>query len=154
LFGTALPNTDIDAMAGIRGFETASSIRSFPLINISGYAAFVGPPSDHRPKQDRIRAWQYRDGVTYTSGEHDLKFGFELVHVANAFLSGTSAMGTFNFVGTYSGNGMADFLLGLPDNVVRADALNLWGAHGKFEGFYVQDNYRVSQNLTLNLSGR
>jgi hypothetical protein len=38
--------------------------------------------------------------------------------------------------------------------VVRADALNLWGAHGNFEGFYVQDNYRVSQNLTLNLGGR
>src|SRR5260370_3206852 len=63
-------------------------------------------------------------------------------------------MGTFSFVGTNSGNGMADFLLGLPDNVTRADALNLWGAHGNFSGYYFQDNYRVTHNLTLNLGAR
>jgi hypothetical protein len=154
LFGTALPNTDINTMAGIQGFENTSSVKSFPQVNISSYAAFTGSPSDQRPKQNRIRDWQYRDGVSYTSGKHDVKFGFELVHVANAFISGTSAMGTFNFVGTYSGNGMADFLLGVPDNVVRADALNLWGAHGNFMGFYGQDNYRITQNLTLNLGAR
>jgi hypothetical protein len=154
LFGTALPGVDIDKMAGIQGFETTSSIRSFPQVNISGYASFVGSPSDQRPKQNRIRDWQYHDGVNYTTGKHDIKFGFELFHITNTFLSGTSAMGTFGFVGTYSGNGMADFLLGVPDNVTRADALNLWGAHGNFSGYYVQDNYRVTQNLTLNLGGR
>jgi hypothetical protein len=154
LFGTALPNTDIDGMAGIQGFETTSAIKSFPQINISGYAAYTGSPSDQRPKQNRIRDWQYHDGISYTHGKHAIKFGFELVHVTNAFLSGTSAMGTFSFVGTYSGNGMADFLLGLPDNVTRADALNLWGAHGNFSGYYVQDNYRITQNLTLNLGMR
>ncbi len=154
LFGTALPNTDINAMAGIQGFDTTSSVKSFPQINISGYASYTGSPSDQRPKQNRIRDWQYHDGISYTNGKHDIKFGFELVHVANAFLSGTSAMGTFAFVGTYSGNGMADFLLGVPDNVTRSDALNLWGAHGNFWGFYFQDNYRITQNLTLNLGGR
>jgi hypothetical protein len=154
LFGTALPNTDIDGMAGIQGFQTTSSVKSFPQINISGYASYTGSPSDQRPKQNRIRDWQYHDGVNYTNGKHDIKFGFELFHVANAFLSGTSAMGTFSFVGTYSGNGMADFLLGVPDNVTRADALNLWGAHGNFSGYYFQDNYRVTQNLTLNLGVR
>lgn len=154
LFGTALPNTDINGMAGIQGFETTSAVKSFPQINISGYSAFTGSPSDQRPKQNRIRDWQYHDGVSYSNGKHDIKFGFELFHIANAFLSGTSAMGISSFVGTYSGNGMADFLLGVPDNVTRADALNLWGAHGNFSGYYVQDNYRVTQNLTLNLGLR
>jgi hypothetical protein len=154
LFGTALPGTDIDKLAGIQGFDTTSSIRSFPQVNISGYSPFVGSPSDQRPKQNRIRDWQYHDGISYTNGKHDIKFGFELFHITNTFLSGTSAMGTFGFVGTYSGNGMADFLLGVPDNVTRADALNLWGAHGNFSGYYFQDNYRITQNLTLNLGGR
>jgi hypothetical protein len=154
LFGTALPGVDIDKLAGIQGFDTTSSIRSFPQINISGYASFVGSPSDQRPKQNRIRDWQYHDGIAYTNGKHDIKLGFELFHITNTFMSGTSAMGTFGFVGTYTGNGMADFMLGVPDNVVRADALNLWGAHGNFSGYYFQDNYRVTQNLTLNLGAR
>ena len=82
LFGTTLPGVDIDKMAGIQGFETTSSIRSFPRVNISGYAAFVSSPSDQRPKQNRIRDWQYHGGVNYTTGKHDIKFGFELFHIA------------------------------------------------------------------------
>ena len=93
--------------------------------------------------------------ISYTTGKHDIKFGSELVHVTNAFLSGTSGDGHFSFVGTYSGNGMADFLLGLPGQCApAADALNLWGAHGSFWGYYFQDNYRITQNLTLNLGAR
>ena len=154
LFGPALGGTDIDGQAGIQGFEDTSPIKSFPQVAISGYAAFTGSPSDQRPKQNRIRDWQYHDGATYSNGKHDMKFGADLLHITNAFISGAQSMGIFNFVGTYSGNGMADFLMGYPDNVQRSDSISLWGANGNFWGLYFHDNYRISQNLTLNLGVR
>ena len=154
LFGPALGGTDVNAMAGIQGFEDTSSLKSFPQINISGYAGYTGSPSDQRPKQNRLRDWQYHDGASFSTGKHDIKFGADLLHITNAFISGAQAMGIFSFLGTYSGNGMADFMLGTPDNVQRSDAISLWGATGSFWGFYFQDNYRITQNLTLNLGGR
>ncbi|HEY3838766.1 MAG TPA: carboxypeptidase-like regulatory domain-containing protein [Bryobacteraceae bacterium] len=154
LFGPALGGTDVNQAAGIQGFEDTSSLKSFPQISISGYTAFTGSPSDQRPKQNRIRDWQFHDGASFSTGKHDIKFGADLMHITNAFISGAQAMGISSFVGTYSGNGMADFLLGYPDNVQRSDAISLWGANGSFWGFYFQDNYRITQNLTLNLGGR
>jgi hypothetical protein len=154
LFGPALGGTDVNAAAGIQGFEDTSSLKSFPLINISGYTGYQGSPFDQRPKQNRIRDWQYHDGLSFSTGKHDIKFGADLLHITNAFISGAQAMGIFSFVGTYSGNGMADYMLGVPDNVQRSDAISLWGATGSFWGFYFQDNYRITQNLTLNLGGR
>src|SRR4029079_6816738 len=61
--------------------------------------------------------------------------------------------GSFTFNGQLSGDAVADFLLG------RASAFKQGG--GEFKnlkgtkwGFFVQDNWRVSQNLTLNLGVR
>src|SRR5205085_321704 len=139
----------INAKAGVQGFA-GIPYPGFPQINISGYSTFAGSPSDSRPKQNRIRAWQYSDSVSYTTGKHTIKFGYELIHNTNTFISGSTSMGTFAFVGTYTGDGFADFLLGFPDNVQRSYFRNLWGNNGNFHAWYVQDDFRVASNLTLN----
>src|SRR5258708_6562348 len=62
----------------------------------------------------------------------------------------THAPSRIAFVATYTGDGFADFLLGYPDNVQRAYFRNLWGNNGNFHGFYVQDDYRIASNFTIN----
>ncbi len=144
---------DVNGQAGVEGFA-GIPYPGFPQLAVSGYSNFTGSPSDSRPKQNRIRTWQYMDSVTFTTGKHSLKFGYELRHNTNTYISGSTSMGTFTFVGTYSGDGFADFLLGYPDNVQRSYFRNLWGNSANFHGLYVQDDYRVSSNLTLNLGVR
>ena len=49
-----------------------------------------------------------------------MKFGAELLHEdATYAINGSSSVGIFNFVGTYSGNAFADFLTGYLDSVTR-----------------------------------
>lgn len=152
-FGGTLEGQDINAQAGVQGFASIP-FPGFPQISVSGYSNFNGSPSDSRPKQNRIRAWQYLDSVTYTTGKHNVKFGYELTHNTNTFISGSTSMGTFAFLGTYTGDAFGDFLLGYPDNVQRSYFRNLWGNNANFQALYAQDDVRVTSNLTVNVGLR
>src|SRR5262249_44652246 len=149
-----LAGTNFTQEAGIRGFEETNIRPSFPLINIDGFAQFRGSGFDNRPKSNRIRTWQYADNLSYTDGRHDLKMGLEWYHQMHGLVIGGGAEGKFTFRNTYSGNAFADFLLGYPDNVFRNYFQNLFGNWDDFKHFYVQDNYRITPDLTLNLGLR
>ncbi|MDQ6676249.1 MAG: TonB-dependent receptor, partial [Acidobacteriota bacterium] len=62
--------------------------------------------------------------------------------------------GTFNFLGHVTNDPFADFLLGLPDSATRQA-----GSPGAYllsttYGFFVQDDFRITPRLTLNLGLR
>ena len=150
LFGPTLGGTNFNQQAGVQGFNDTTSIYSFPQITLTGYATFNGSPFDQRPKSNRHRNWQYADNVSYSSGRHSVKFGAELLHETAGYVNGSSSVGIFNFVGTYSGNAFADFLLGYPDSVTRDYFKELNGYAGNFFSSYVQDSFRLTKNITIN----
>ena len=92
--------------------------------------------------------------MSYSSGKHDIKFGAELTHQTLAFYNGGNSPGVYTFQGTYSNNAFAEFLLGYPNNVTRAQYQNLFGLTGNFWSFFVQDNVHLTRNLTVNLGLR
>lgn len=152
LFTSSLQGQDINAMAGINGLQglAPESTKGFPSITISNYSNYNGQANNSYPKQNKIRSWQYVDHVTYASGRHDVRFGYELFHNTNTFVAGNNSVGTFNFNGSYSGDNMADFLMGYPRSASRSSFRSLWGNAGNFQSFYVQDNYHAKPNLTIN----
>lgn len=154
LFGAVLPGTNFVQQAGITGFEQTQLSPSFPLITLSGYTSFNGSGSNSLPKANRIRTWQYSDSVGYSSGRHNLKFGGQLYHQTHGFFNGQSQEGQFNFTTNYTGNSFADFLLGYPASVFRAYPLALYGNYANQWAVFAQDDFRVTQNLTLNLGLR
>jgi Carboxypeptidase regulatory-like domain len=156
LFGPVLPGFDLLQQAGVQGFEdpVVVPVKSFPNINLSGYQAFQGSPSDQRPKSINIHTWQLSDSVTYNLGRHELKFGMEWLYRHDAFSISQNSNGNFSFVGTYSGDAVADMLLGYPDNVTRSAFQTLQGSWDNFKSWYFNDNFRVLPNLTLNLGLR
>ncbi len=149
--------------AGITGFDGVSDLQpAHPLLALTGFQNIEGS-TDNRPKANRIRTYQYRASLSWNHGKHDAKFGAQLMHQAHAFLNGNASQGTFNFDGRYTqnplsagntGNSFADFLLGYPNSVQRAFPIQIFGVNGNFWSFYGQDNYRVTNNLTLNLGLR
>lgn len=153
-FGAALPGTNFNQEAGVQGFNDTTSLYSFPEISLSGYSTYTGSPYDQRPKQNRIRDFQYADDLTYTVGRHTLKFGGELIHADAGFINGSDSVGIFSFNGEFSGDAFADYLLGYPYSVTRDYFKQLNGDYGNFWGFYAQDSFRVRPDLTLNLGVR
>jgi len=156
VFNGFMQGTSVDQDAGILGFNDpiVDAVQGLPEVNISGFYGFYGMPNDQRPKSNRIRTWEYGDTIGHAQGHHEMKMGAELFHRTDGFFNGQISMGNFSFNGMYSGNAMADFDLGYPNSVSRGAYRTLYGESGNFAAFFIQDNYRVKPNLTLNLGLR
>jgi hypothetical protein len=110
--------------------------------------------------------FQIGDSIVKTHGNHEFHAGIQFNNYRDNFLfPGIEGLaGLFNFNGQYTanptittggvplsnGSGLADFLLGLPNNLGigagtgnRHIRNNLWGVYG-------QDNWRIKPNLTIN----
>jgi hypothetical protein len=104
------------------------------------------------------------DAATWTHGNHAIHFGFEYFHyIMNDIYPGNEGVaGSFSFSGQYTGNsatgtvpgnGFADFLLGLPSDVTLGTPLD-FHLRNTLLGAFVQDNWRITSHLTLNLGLR
>jgi hypothetical protein len=100
----------------------------------------------------------YVDSLIWSKGNHTLKFGGDvqtLEAITPLGFNGSDNYGTYYFddgngsQGAFTGVDFADFLLGIPDatfyDVVAEDNDGL----SKHYHFYAQDEWRVSQKLTL-----
>src|ERR1041385_6507888 len=108
--------------------------------------------------------WQFEDTATWTRGNHVVHGGFQAYHyIMNDLYPGNAGLaGQFFFNGQFTGNGtnssgnpVADFMLGLPQDVQQGNG----GGGNKYLrnslfGIFAQDNWRIKNNLTLNLGLR
>jgi hypothetical protein len=113
----------------------------------------LGSP-DFLPKSQRTNQFQWTDTVSLSSGVHSMKFGADIRGpMRNIYLDVPGLRGSFNFDGNRTGIGMADFLLGYPSAAQLTNLAVVDQRLKMFSGFY-QDDWRVTQKLTLNLGIR
>lgn len=97
------------------------------------------------------------DGFAKLIGKHTLKFGGEARYLQVNERNLASQDGAFVFDGTVTGVDFADYLLGAPTGAgggFTQAALQLLDSRTRYGGAYVQDTWKATPNLTLNLGVR
>jgi hypothetical protein len=93
--------------------------------------------------------FQIIDNVTKIFGTHTLQFGTNLHYNQINERNYDCYNGCFGFNGAETNYDFADFLIGAPASFVQASQ-QLLDSRSKYYGFYVQDSWRATSNLTLN----
>jgi hypothetical protein len=155
----------VQQQAGVKGLAGIQdpAIASLPAFTISGYQGFSGNAGDGRPKWQDRGEYELTDSLTWIKGKHILKFGGRMYHRNILFTDARSHNGAFSFTGvmtqrpvTSAGTGVsfADFLLGYPANVTRSNPATWWGGSGTYWHGFIQDDLRLTNDLTVNLGFR
>lgn len=134
----------------LAGVPNTSGIAQF---NIPGFSQTGDPGWTDAVRIANI--FEYTDNYSMVRGKHTIKFGGDLQRIQSTLTnSQDDPRGIFNFNGSYTGNQFADFLVGIPHEIVRDLVETRPGVRITFAGLFVQDDYRVTPKLTLNVGLR
>src|SRR5687768_3004722 len=93
-------------------------------------------------------SWQFKDTMTFTAGNHTLKWGYEFIRPVFEF--NLALTRSANFQGTRTGNAIADFMVGAFDtSVIEFGIADHSPSTVKHQAF-IEDSYKMHPRLTVN----
>jgi hypothetical protein len=149
--------------AGITGISNDPFDFGLPGLSFTSF----GGLSDPTPRRELDQTYTVSDTVAWNRAKHNWRFGGDYRRILQSFRSARNANGSFVFTGfatsDYSGGTLAapntgfdfaDFLLGLPQQTSLQSGTNSYDFRANSYDAFVQDDWRVRANLTLNLGLR
>jgi len=141
---------------GIPGVEVPGQPASdgLPVMTFAGGTA-IGD-AGNSPTHIGTNNYQWDDNVNLVRGKHSLDVGVELVRLQYNMFQTADEHGAFSFGTVYSGLSWTDLLFGAPKTGVYAfpNGTGGFGFRQTDLAFYAQDNYKVTDRLTLNIGLR
>jgi Carboxypeptidase regulatory-like domain/TonB dependent receptor len=170
---TTLNDMGLPEQYGIQGIQQVPENGGLPQFTLGGLTPFG--QSTYTPINEWDETWDLEDAVTKTYNAHTLKFGFEGMYLRFGTYQPADPRGYDDFSGVFTSipgqnvnnSGAAQFALtpipttvpgginfnGGPDNV-SISHLGITDARRKYLAAFVQDDWKVTRKLTLNLGLR
>jgi hypothetical protein len=123
-----------------------------PFIQVNGYTT-VGDPITG-PRNSFENAYDYNGSLSWVHGRHDLKFGGGFEHLHVNVLQGIATNGFFVVAPFPVTDAFASFLIGQPVFFLQGRGDFSRGINGDALNGYVQDSFKATPRLTLNLGLR
>jgi hypothetical protein len=98
--------------------------------------------------------YAYEDSVAYIRGKHSLSFGGDVTRFQITDPIFNYVAGGMIYTGQYSGNNLADFLLGYLQGATALTKVAVPYRRSWQTGLFVEDKYKATNNLTINVGLR
>jgi hypothetical protein len=128
-----------------------------PSFSITGFTGTTGGTTSI----SRTNTRQVLDNLTWTRGRHSVKIGGDYRHLTGLYTNvfASSRMGSYSFNNSVTssliGSPFGAFLLGIPDSSGMATVLNPdTDGYANHYAAYAQDDWKVTQNFTINFGLR
>jgi hypothetical protein len=157
-----IPNSNPGSLIGLLGLDFGGGTPTSP-----GTGTLTNIGNSMVTQNFNSKVWQADDSLTWVRGRHSIKFGGEYMYDSiTVFYSGNSGeLGGMTFGPNYTasadvnplkntGEGMADFFLGLPTAFGRGLTNGSWQQTSNIISGFGQDTWRVSDRLTFTLGLR
>ena len=143
-------NADLDIASIIPGVGK-QGISGAPQLTITNIQAMSEAGSS-----DVNRVATIIDNLSFIRGAHVIKTGFTYMYLRHTNIAATPPeRGSYSFTGRYAGIAFADFALGYPATTQRpTPAARQVRDEANRYGFYIQDDWKASRNLTINAGVR
>jgi trimeric autotransporter adhesin len=150
---------NLASQLGITGVSQSPIDWGVPSISLTHYTGL----RDVTPALRRDQTWTFGEALSYSKGKNNWRFGGDFRRIQLNPRTSQNARGQFTFTGFSTaasavaqgtGYDLADFLLGLPQQTAAQYGVNNYYFRGNSWDAYVQNDWRVRGNLTLNLGLR
>jgi hypothetical protein len=126
--------------------------QGFPVINIDGFMGMGD--SQASSNLDNSRTYQIVDNVSLIRGSHALKFGGDVRRLLDDATTNNWPFSNITFTGDISGYSAAAYMLGYPRTTLTPEGVPISKIRQWRYAFYFQDDWKATNNLTLNLGLR
>lgn len=159
---------DLSTLAGFSNVPKIPAYFDVPSVSVGPYQGFGGDS----PYEQWDNVYELADTVTWVHGHHVFNVGMDIRNVRLKDRDSYGAMGSISTNGEYTaanpsnangsfanadgGNGLADFLLGQLSGAGGPPPLgsDLYWINGNNFNLFAQDDYHLTERLTLNLGLR
>lgn len=142
---------------GIRGINVSDITSGLPNIDITNFTGISGGPA-FLPVNPSQWHYQVENALVWIKGRHQVKFGYRLVDRAPSPMIHDNTRSLINFGTSFvnnpltnsGGTGLASVLLGYFNNASRGFLLEVPTFSVVEQAAFVQDDFKVSNRLTIN----
>jgi hypothetical protein len=159
-------NQDWPNRIGLRGVNTGPG-NTFPMMTFTDALTQWGEPTATATLSKSVgeqvnNVWQLTDNLSHIRGAHSLKFGVDYRYQQTNGADPANSQGRFSFTNletaqpgvNNTGHAWASFLLGTVNAARYNELLVVPGLRYKYFAWYLQDDWKLSPRLTLNLGLR
>jgi carboxypeptidase family protein len=141
---------------GIKNTIPGPRFEGAPTFSFQGITLTPYGDGDFVPQKDVSNEFNYAGAITWTKGDHSLKFGAGLTRYQQNTPGPITGFrrGQFTFRGDFTGNAFADFLLGLPVSGQRVVGTGVETGRSWWHSYYFNDDWKITPKLSLTLGLR
>jgi Carboxypeptidase regulatory-like domain len=132
---------------GLQGTTPNPADMGYPQVSLSNTFSTMGDAAGFTTRVDRD--FEIYDNALVEHGKHTIRFGGYFFHLDFNPSFPNDARGIYTYSGAYSGNALADFLLGYPSQAQVGIGQGAENARTNWAHFYVEDGWQVTPALKL-----